>query len=95
MAASSAMARGGVPGQHIRNPPEKSLSVSRPSRNYRVAPSALAARTGGELLREFFGTLRADFGTLCPFRSHLGNSAAKRESEERADYQRLLARRSE
>src|SRR6516165_8028243 len=43
-------------------------------------------------LREFFGTQRADFGTLCPFRSHLRNSAAKRESEERTNYQRLLAR---
>ena len=58
-------------------------------------PRAVTARTGGELLRDFFGTLRADFGILCPFCSHLRNSAAKRQSEERANYQRLLARRSE
>jgi hypothetical protein len=45
-------------------------------------PGAVAARTGGELLREFFGTLRADFGILSPFRSHIRDSAAKRKSEE-------------
>jgi hypothetical protein len=60
-----------------------------------TVPGALAGRTVGELLREFFGTLRADFGTLCPFRSHLRNSVAKRESNVRANYQRLLARQSE
>jgi hypothetical protein len=50
------------------------------------------ARTGSELLREFFGTLCADFGMLCPIRSHFGDSTGKRESEERANYRALLAR---
>jgi hypothetical protein len=53
---------------------------------------AVAARTRGELLRGFFGTLCADFGTLCPFRSHIRDSAAKRQSEERTYYRDLLAR---
>jgi hypothetical protein len=44
----------------------------------------------GELLREFFGTLRADFGILCPFRSHIRDSAAKPESEERAYFSRFV-----
>src|SRR5262249_4765335 len=34
------------------------------------------------LLRGFFGTLCADFGPLCRFRSHIRDSAAKCESEE-------------
>ena len=42
------------------------------------------ARTGGEPLREFFGTLRADFGILCLFGSHIRDSAATPEGEERA-----------
>ena len=43
IAASSAKARGGVPGQHIKIPPEKSLSVSRLSRSAwvkRILPGA-------------------------------------------------------
>jgi hypothetical protein len=48
------------------------------------------ARTGGELLREFFGTLRAEFGILCPFRSHIRDSAAERESEEGAHSSRFV-----
>jgi hypothetical protein len=50
----------------------------------------MVARTGGELLREFFGNLRADFGILCPFRSHIRDSAAKPESEERAYFSRFV-----
>jgi hypothetical protein len=37
----------------------------------------VSARTGGEPVREFFGTLRADFGILCPFRSHFRDVRAK------------------
>ena len=41
-------------------------------------------RTGSELLRGFFGTLRANFGRLCPFRSHIGDPVTKCERKERS-----------
>jgi hypothetical protein len=44
------------------------------------------------LLRGFFGTLCADFGTLCPFRSHIRDSAAKRQRKNGRIYRYLLAR---
>ena len=53
-------------------------------RSGRIWTLRLLARTGSELLRGFFGTLCADFGTSCPFRSYIRDSAAKGESEERA-----------
>jgi hypothetical protein len=54
--------------------------------------SAVSARTAGELLREFFGTLRADFGILCPVRSHLRDSLRKLRAKKQSIYGGLLAR---
>src|SRR6516162_358649 len=75
----------GAPIEILEN---KNVSVSRPPKpqtpDRSEKPSALSARTGGELLREFFGTLCADFGRLSPFRSHIREAGARCESEEAA-----------